>query len=102
MFFNPLLFEYVFGIQYRSSALIFNIYLLLTLTQLIFPQSIMTARGDTKILWYVSLAELTVNVISSLLLMRTLGLIGIVWGTLIAYIFEKMVLLIILHIRYKI
>ncbi len=100
--FSPGLFEYVFGHQYRSSALIFNIYLLLTLTQLIFPQSIMTARGDTKLLWYVSLAELTVNVIASLLLMRSLGLIGIVWGTLIAYVFEKMVLMLIIHNRYHI
>jgi len=99
---SPVLFENVFGYQYRSSALIFNIYLLLTLTQLIFPQSIMTARGDTKLLWYVSLTELAVNVIASLLLMHSIGLIGIVWGTLIAYVFEKMVLMVIIYMRYHI
>jgi Na+-driven multidrug efflux pump len=66
------------------------------------PQSILTARGDTKILWYVSLGELAINVIASLVLMRYLGLIGIVWGTLIAYFFEKIVLMGILRDRYKI
>lgn len=96
------LFEFVFGIQYRTSALIFNIYLLLTLTQLIFPQSILTARKDTKILWYVSIAELIVNVVASIILMQAYGIIGIVWGTLIAYGFEKIALLIILHTKYQI
>jgi O-antigen/teichoic acid export membrane protein len=96
------LFEFVFGIQYRDSALIFNIYLLLTLTQLIFPQAIMTARQDTKILWYVSIAELAVNILASILLMHSFGIVGIVWGTLIAYTFEKIVLLFFVQTRYQI
>ncbi|MGB4846910.1 MAG: polysaccharide biosynthesis C-terminal domain-containing protein [Saprospiraceae bacterium] len=96
------LFEFIFGIQYRESALIFNIYLLLTLTQLIFPQTIMTARQDTKILWYVSIAELAVNIVASILLMHSFGIIGIVWGTLIAYIFEKIVLMFFIQSRYQI
>ncbi|MBK9984164.1 MAG: polysaccharide biosynthesis C-terminal domain-containing protein [Saprospiraceae bacterium] len=102
MFSSVPLFEFVFGIQYRSSAFIFNIYLLLTLTQLIFPQAIMTARQDTKILWYVSIAELAVNIVASILLMRSFGILGIVWGTLIAYIFEKIVLMFLLKSRYQI
>lgn len=102
LFFSVPLFEHVFGIQYRDSALIFNIYLLLTLTQLIFPQAIMTARQDTKILWYVSIAELAVNIFASIILMHSFGIIGIVWGTLIAYIFEKIVLMFFIRIRYQI
>ena len=100
--FSPVLFEFFFGQEYRTSALIFNIYLLLTLTQTFFPQSIMTSRGDTKLLWYISLAELVVNVVSSLILMKYFGIIGIVWGTLIAYVFEKIVLLFTIQFRYKI
>src|SRR5687768_448792 len=102
LLFSPLLFEIIFGKTYRDSAAIFNIYLLLTLTQLIFPQSILTARGDTKILWYVSIAELAINVVASIILMQYFGLIGIAWGTLIAFAFEKMVLLFILRKRYGI
>lgn len=99
---SPFLFEYIFGTRYRESASIFNIYLLLTLTQLVFPQSIMTARGDTKLLWYISLAELMVNIIASLILMQYYGLIGIAFGTLIAFAFEKIVLLFIVYHRYGI
>ena len=99
---SPILFETFFGSAYRESALIFNIYLLLTLTQLVFPQTVLMARGDTKLLWYISVAELLVNVVASLVLLSFFGLIGIVWGTLVAYIFEKIVLLIIAKNRYGI
>jgi len=102
MLFSPPLFEFVFGIAYRESALIFNVYLLLTLTQLIFPQVVLTARGDTKILWWISLIELAVNVGASLMLMKQFGLIGIVCGTLLAFMVEKIILLQVVYRRYKI
>lgn len=99
---SPFLFEKLFGIAYKESALIFNIYLLLTLTQLVFPQTVLMARGDTRVLWYISLAELLVNIVASLILLRYFGLIGIVWGTLIAFIFEKIVLLVFTRKKYGI
>ncbi|MDQ3016476.1 MAG: polysaccharide biosynthesis C-terminal domain-containing protein [Bacteroidota bacterium] len=99
---SPFAFEIIFGFEYRKSASIFNIYLLLALTQLFFPQTILTARRDSKLLWYVSIAELIVNVIASLLLMPHFGLIGIAIGTLIAFAFEKIVLLFLIHAKYKI
>lgn len=102
MLFSPPLFTWVFGEAFKASAFIFNIYLLLTLTQLIFPQTILTARGDTKLLWYISLAELIVNVAASLLLMVPFGLVGIVWGTLIAFTFEKIILLVLVSRKYQI
>ena len=102
MLFSPLLFEQLFGIAYKESALIFNIYLLLTLTQLVFPQTVLMARGGAKVLWYISLAELMVNVVASLVLLSYFGLIGIVWGTLIAFVFEKIVLLVFVRKKYGI
>lgn len=102
MLFSPVLFEQLFGLDYKESALIFNIYLLLTLTQLVFPQTVLMARGDTKTLWYISLAELIVNVIASLVLLKYFGLIGIAWGTLIAFVFEKIILLIFARKKYGI
>lgn len=93
MLVSPYLFVMVFGQAYKTSAYIFNIYLLLTLTQLIFPQSIYTARRETQRLWYISLAELGVNVVASLALLSFFGLAGIAWGTLVAFLFEKFVLL---------
>ncbi|HSF88228.1 MAG TPA: polysaccharide biosynthesis C-terminal domain-containing protein [Saprospiraceae bacterium] len=102
MLFSPPLFEYFFGVAYKESALIYNIYLLLTITQLVFPQSIMTARGETRWLWYISLAELGVNVVASVVLLSYFGLAGIAMGTLIAFVFEKAVLIIFVQRRWGI
>ncbi len=102
MLFSPWLFAWFFGAAYEASAIIFNVYLLLVLTQLIFPQSILIAREETKLLWYVSLIELTINVVFSLLLLSYLGLVGIAFGTLIAFIAEKVILLVIVYRRYGI
>lgn len=102
MLLSPFLFTFVFGENYRQSALIFNICLLLALTQFVFPQSILIARGDTRLLWYVSLLELTVNVVASFALMQVYGMAGIVFGTVIAFAFEKIALLIILKRKYGI
>ena len=102
LLFSPLLFEIIYGEQYLPSAAIFNIYLLLTLTQLIFPQSILMARGGTKLLWYVSICELVINIVVSLVLLRYLGLAGIAWGTLVAFVFEKIALLYFIKKRYNI
>jgi len=97
---SPLLFGFFFGDSFIPAAYLFNIYLLITLTQLIFPQTILTARGDTRLLWYVSLAELLVNVVASLVLLSYFGLAGIAFGTLIAFAFEKVILLIIVVKRF--
>lgn len=99
---SPLLFEWFFGSAFIPGAYIFNIYLLLTLTQLIFPQTILTARGDTKLMWYISIAELGVNIIASLILLSYFGLPGIAMGTLIAFAFEKVVLLYFVRKRHSV
>jgi O-antigen/teichoic acid export membrane protein len=96
------LFSWFFGEAYKASAIIFNVYLLLALTQLIFPQSILIAREQTKILWYVSIAELAINIVSSIVLLQYFGLVGIALGTLIAFVCEKIILLILVYRRYHI
>jgi O-antigen/teichoic acid export membrane protein len=102
MLVSPLVFTWVFGPSYKGSSVIFMIYLLISLTQFVFPQSILIARGESKLLWYVSIAELVVNVIASLVLMKYLGLAGIAAGTLVAFVFEKILLLILVRIKFGI
>jgi O-antigen/teichoic acid export membrane protein len=99
---SPFVFVWFFGAGYQPAAYLFNIYLLITLTQLMFPQSIITARGDTRLLWYVSIAELIVNIVASLILLSYFGLEGIAFGTLIAFAFEKVILLLLVARRYGI
>lgn len=102
MLFSPLLFSWFFGADYKASAIIFNVYLLLALTQLIFPQSVLIAREETKVLWYVSVMELIINVLASLFLLQFFGLVGIALGTLVAFVFEKLILLLLVYRRYGI
>ena len=68
----------------------FNIYLLLLIPRLIFPQSVLIAGGQTRVQLYISIAEFVVNITSSLLLMQVMGLAGIAFGTVIAFVLEKL------------
>jgi O-antigen/teichoic acid export membrane protein len=97
---SPLLFPRVFGQAYAESALIFNIYLLLGLTQVVFPQTVLTARGETRLLWRVSLVELGINIAASIPLYLMFGLPGVAWGTVIAFAAEKLILLVILQRKF--
>jgi O-antigen/teichoic acid export membrane protein len=99
---SPLLFPRVFGPAYTDSARIFNIYLLLGLTQVVFPQTVLTARGETRLLWRVSLVELAINIAASIPLYFMFGLAGVAWGTVIAFAAEKLILLVILQRKFGI
>jgi O-antigen/teichoic acid export membrane protein len=99
---SPLLFPRVFGPAYADSARIFNIYLLLGLTQVVFPQTVLTARGETRLLWRISLVELAINIAASIPLYFMFGLAGVAWGTVIAFAAEKLILLVILQRKFGI
>lgn len=94
---SPYIFPVVFNEQFANSYIYFNIYLLLLIPRLIFPQSILIAEGKTPVQLYISIAEFSINIIASLLLMQIMGLPGIAFGTLIAYSFEKITMVIYLQ-----
>jgi O-antigen/teichoic acid export membrane protein len=95
MVISPYVFPVVFNEQFSNSYIYFNIYLLLIIPRLLFPQSILIAKGMTGIQMRISIIEFFINIISSLILMQYLGLAGIAWGTVIAYTFEKTAMVII-------
>lgn len=75
--------------SFAASAVIFNIYLLILPSRLIYPQSILTGLGYSKFLFKNALIELFVNAIASLILFELIGLQGIAFGTVIANVFDK-------------
>ena len=91
----PLLFDK----RFEASASIFNIYLLLAVSRMIFPQSIALALKVNRTILLISVAEILINVIASYFLMLKWGIIGIAWGTILAYTSEK--LLLVLFIKWK-
>lgn len=102
MIWSPILFKWIYGDAYMPSAIIFNIYLLIALTQVVFPQSILVARNESKLLWYVSMFELVINVIITIILFQFLDIYGVAIGTLLAFAIEKWVLLYFVNKKFNI
>ncbi len=87
-YFYPILFR----IEFTASATVFNIYLLLLISRVLFPQSLVLAAGKTSFIFKIALIEIAVNIVSSYLLMLKFGIIGVAIGTVIAFYTEKILL----------
>lgn len=88
------LYPLVFNKDFIESASIFNIYLLLIVSRLMFPQTILIGLKKTKIIMIASLLEVILNVTLSLIWVNYYGIIGVAFATVVANIFEKLFLLI--------
>ncbi len=87
-------FPIVFNVSFSGSATIFNIYLLLIVSRLLFPQTILIGLQKTTAIMWASFFEIVVNVSVSLWLLQYWGIVGVAYGTVIAYILEKLVLMV--------
>lgn len=90
-------FPIIFNVSFSDSATIFNIYLLLIVSRLLFPQTILIGLQKTNPILLASFFEIIVNVALSLWLVQFWGMAGVAYGTVGAYIFEKIFL--IIHVR---
>lgn len=95
-------FRVVYSEAFVESADIFNIYLLIILSQVLFPQTIFLAKKDNAVLVRVALIEVGVNIGLSFLLVTQFGMLGIAFATFIAFAVEKIVLIILAKIRHGI
>ena len=95
-------FPIVFNPNFVESVPVFNVFLLIIISRLIFPQTILIALGKTKMALYISILETILNAVLSLILVQFYGLIGIAWGTVIAYLFEKIAIAAYLSSKHKI
>jgi O-antigen/teichoic acid export membrane protein len=93
MLLSAYLFRLMYNAELSSGYAVFNLYLLLAIPRMLFPQTILLSEGRTKILFQTSVLETIVNVSFSLLLLHKLGIKGVALGTLIAFVFEKVVLI---------
>lgn len=96
------LFPVVFNPDFAESATIFNIYLLLVISRLIMPQTILNGLKIGTPIMTASFFELVSNVALSLVFVRFWGLPGIAFATFIAYLFEKIILSAVVKRRLKI
>lgn len=85
-------FPIIFNPKFEESATIFNIYLLLIISRLMLPQTILNGLQISKPIMYAAFLELVVNVSLSLILVQFFGIAGIAFATFVAYLFEKLYL----------
>jgi O-antigen/teichoic acid export membrane protein len=96
------LFPILFNADFTDSATIFNIYLLLIISRLLQPQTILNGLKISKPIMSASLFEMVINVGLSLVLVNWLGIPGIALATFIAYLFEKIYLALVVKHKLKI
>jgi len=90
-------FPVVFNASFAESSTIFNIYLLLIVSRLLFPQTILIGLQKNRLILGVSFLEIVVNVALSLWFVQFWGIAGVAFGTVCAYIFEKVVLMVLVR-----
>ncbi len=85
-------FPVLFNPDFEESATIFNIYLLLVISRLLLPQTLLNGLQISKPIMNAAFFELILNVSLSLVFVQFYGIAGIAFATFIAYLFEKIYL----------
>lgn len=88
------LYPIVFNSDFLASAAIFNIYLLLITSRLVFPHTLLIGLKKTKIIMFASALELITNISLSILFIQFWGIEGVAAATVIAYAVQKIIWLI--------
>lgn len=87
------LFPFVFGVEFYESANIFMIYCLIVISRVIFPQTVTQGFRKNMAVLSISIIEMTLNIILSLLLVKYFGINGVAAATVIVYALEKVMLM---------
>ncbi len=96
LFISKPLFPIVFNPDFAASASLFNIYLLTLASRVLLPASIMLAKGDSRSIFWVSVAELCVKFALGFVFIQYWGLPGLACSVVLSYWVEKLGLIWIL------
>lgn len=102
LIFAKKIFSVIYGDAFELSGYIFGVYLLVIISRLLVLKPIIMAQNLNHWLIPIAITELIVNIVVSYLLVPVLGIIGIAWGTVIAYSYEKIFMVIILELKSKV
>lgn len=92
IFLSPFLFELAYNDSFLISAQIFNVYILMLLSRVIFPHIVIYGYNKNWILPRVVLVELIINISLSLLLLPYFGILGVAFATIVANFVEKIIM----------
>ena len=94
MFISPLLFSGIFNPSYKTSAFIFNIYLLILTSRVLLPQAYNFAKHQHKVIIWSGILELICNILLSYWWMHIWGMYGLALATVVAYFIQKAILIV--------
>lgn len=86
------LFRSVYGEDYSDASFLFNLYLFILFSRILYPQSILIALNKTYFLNIALIVEIIINITLSFILVYLCGLTGIVIATVISFFAEKAVM----------
>lgn len=92
----------LFNESFALSAKIFNIYLILVISRMVFPQTILIGLKKTKFIMFSSIFEVSLNVTFSLIFVQYWGIVGVAFATVIANFSDKIFLVCINYYKLKI
>lgn len=94
MFLSPYLFKYAYNDQLLEGYKVFNIYLLLIISRMVFPQTVIMGILKNRVFYVISSNYLIINIILSFWFIYLLGdITGIAYATVISYTIEKLMLI---------
>ena len=86
------LFKALYDQNYVASAGIFNIFLLLVISRLLFPQTILIGSGKQNLILRIAVLENLCNLVFAVIFVRYWGISGLAWAIVCTYIIEKILL----------
>lgn len=92
MFLSPYLFKYAYNEELLGGYKIFNIYLMLIVSRMIYPQTVIMGIMKNKIFYLISSNYLLINCLLSFWFIYLFGITGIAYATVISYLIEKIML----------
>jgi O-antigen/teichoic acid export membrane protein len=81
--------DFLFNPSFNRSADLFMVYLLMIMSRLVFPQTILIGLKKTKIVLAASVIKIILNLILSIALIQPYGIVGIALGSIIVHVLEK-------------
>jgi O-antigen/teichoic acid export membrane protein len=92
MFLSPYMFKYAYNTELTEGHKIFNIYLLLIISRMVYPQTVIMGIMKSRIFYLISSNYLIIYCVLSFWFLSLFGLNGIAYATVVAYIVEKIML----------
>lgn len=93
LFFSDYFYPRIFNEQFVRSSDVFMVYILLIVSRLLFPQTILIGLKKTRIILGASVIEIILNITLSIYLSQFYGLVGVALATVIIFLVEKFVLI---------